>query len=754
MSLYADVVLPLAQPPYTYQIPEGVELGVGDAVLVPLGAQRDKFYTGIVWRVHSEQPNFKRIKSIVRKLSSAPLLCSGAIKFWEWVSTYYIASLGEVMRVALPSTMKPSGWDSDELSRFEFRPREEYYVALTPEYRDESVLSNLLDSLKTRAVRQYNALCGIASVADDQKINRLEVPRRLLACDMNILSALARKGVLTLSKHPTTIETLSDGCFSLPQLTEHQSLALNDIESSFESRSTTLLHGVTGSGKTEVYIHLIAQTLARGADALLLVPEIALTTQLIERMERIFGSRVIAYHSKLSNSKRTEVYLQLNSSQGGSFVVGVRSSIFLPLKKLGLIIVDEEHDPSYKQSDPAPRYNARDCAAALASMVGAKTLLGSATPSLESWLNSKSGKYGFAKLDRRYGDAVPPRITISDTIRSSKRGERRGHFNFSLLDRIEERVACGEQVILFQNRRGFSPYIECGECGWSARCPNCNVTLTLHKGQNRLSCHYCGHTEPLMALCPSCKVAEPRPMGFGTEKIEEQLAAMMPDVGVVRLDRDTVTSERALRTIINTFEGGSAQIMVGTQMVTKGFDFSRVTLVGILNADNMLHSPDFRAEERAYQLMTQVAGRSGRRSTEGEVVIQTSQPDHRILDFVRQSDYESMAATLLEERAAFLYPPYARLTVITLRHTNLDLLRRATNQLASRLRAIFGRRLQGPASPPIDRIRGEYIINMMLKIELGSSAAKARGLLQREIALIKEDMQFKPVVIVCDVDPQ
>lgn len=754
MSRYADIVLPLAQPAFTYEVADDLELSVGDAVLVPLGAKRDKFYTGIVWRLHLEKPNFKRIKRVERKLYSLPLLSTNGQRFWEWVSSYYLSTLGEVMRVALPSMMKPSSWDREEFSEAIYKPREEYYVAILEDYLSEDKQCELLDQLQKRAPRQYEALVELLAKREEGTTPTKEVPRRLLSCDITILNALVRKGVIRFSKYPVTIECGLSGKFQLPELTTHQGDALTTITSSFAAKNTTLLHGVTGSGKTEVYIHLIAQTLARGEDALLLIPEIALTAQLVERMERIFGSRVIAYHSKLSERRRTEIYLQLSGSDGANFVIGVRSSIFLPLKKLGLVIVDEEHDSSYKQSDPSPRYNARDCAVALASIIGCKTLLGSATPSLESWFNAKSGKYGLAKLDYRYGDAVPPHIIISDTIRSAKRGERKGHFNFSLLDRIDERVSNGEQVILFQNRRGFAPYVECGECGWSARCPNCNVTLTLHKGQNRLSCHYCGHSEPLERLCPNCKVAELRPMGFGTEKIEEQISEIMPEVGVVRLDRDTVTSERALRTIINTFEGGGAQIMIGTQMVTKGFDFSKVTLVGILNADNMLHSPDFRAEERAFQLMTQVAGRSGRRSAEGEVVIQTSQPDHRVLEYVLTNDYEMMASVLLEERALFSYPPYSRLTQITMRHNDLDLLRRAANTLATKLRGIFGRRLQGPAAPPIDRVRGEHIITMMLKIEQGASNVKARQLLQQSVNDLKIDSQFKSVTVVCDVDPQ
>ncbi|MFR9534209.1 MAG: primosomal protein N', partial [Rikenellaceae bacterium] len=530
--------------------------------------------------------------------------------------------------------------------------------------------------------------------------------------------------------------------------------ALKAIRTSFETRSTTLLHGITGSGKTEIYIHLIAERLERGEDVLLLLPEIALTAQLVERMERIFGARVVAYHSKLTMLKRTEIYLQIAAREGGNFIVGVRSAIFLPLKRLRLTIIDEEHDSSYKQSDVAPRYTARDAAVYTAAIRGGNTLLGSATPSLESWTNALSGKYGLATLSERYGDAQEPEVIVSDTIRSVKRGERRGHFNFDLLDRISERLERKEQVILFQNRRGFAPYVECTECGWSPRCPHCNVTLTLHKGLGRLSCHYCGYIETPTQNCPNCHTVELKPMGFGTEKIEEQIAELFPQATVDRLDRDKVTSPRALQEIIDRFERGETDILVGTQMITKGFDFSRVTLVGILNADNMLNSPDFRAEERAYQLMTQVAGRAGRRTTGGEVVIQTSQASHRILKMVAARDFKTMAGQLLTERELFQYPPYARITAIIMRHRDRNKLHAAANTLSALLRATFGRRVQGPVTPAVDKIRDEYIVAMNLKIESGASSVKAREILISKIEELRRDPQFKYIDIICNVDPQ
>ena len=413
--------------------------------------------------------------------------------------------------------------------------------------------------------------------------------------------------------------------------------------------------------------------------------------------------------------------------------------------------MDEEHDASYKQADPAPRYNARDCAVVMARLWGGRTLLGSATPSLETWLNAEGGKYGRAVLAERYGDARPPEIFVSDTIRAAKRGERHAHFNKLLLDKMEETLGRGGQVMLFQNRRGFSPYVECSQCGWTARCPHCNVTLTYHKGGARLVCHYCGYTAPVPAKCPSCEVTEVLPRGFGTEKVEEEIARLFPEARVARLDRDSVTSERAFNAIISDFEARKTDILVGTQMITKGFDFGGVSLVGILNADNLLNNPDFRAAERAFQLMLQVAGRA---SDGGEVVIQTSEPGHPVIRQVVAGDFAGMARMQLSEREAFFYPPYARLTSLTLRHRDVALLRRGVTELAARLRVRFGRRVLGTMTPPVDRIRGEYLAGLLLKIESGASSAKARSLLAAELKAFAENPEFKTITVVCNVDPQ
>ena len=744
---YADIVLPLAQPTYTYAVPEGMTLREGDAVSVQFGLR--KYYTGIVWRLHDERPDFERIKEVECRLYDHPLVSERQRALWEWVASYYMCTLGEVMRSALPALMKPSADSQATLVEEAFQPRTERYYRLAEELRDEHRLSDEMDRLERRAPKQYAALLEVAMAEME------EVPRRLIMSDTAALNALVKKGFLICDEHCPAAE-YGTPSFRLPLLSMHQMEALEALKKSFrEGGHTALLQGITGSGKTEVYIYLIAEVLSRGGDVLLLVPEIALTAQLIERMERIFGARVTAYHSKLTPIRRAENFLRLSRSKGGEFVVGVRSSIFLPLNNLQLIIVDEEHDSSYKQAEPAPRYSARDTAVYMAYSMGCHTLLGSATPSLETWLNAETGRYGRAEMTERYGDAVLPKIYLSDSRRAAQRGERQGHFNKLLLDKIEAALGRNEQVMLFQNRRGFSPYLECPTCGWTPRCPHCNVTLTYHKGRNQLVCHYCGHTVQAMTKCPTCQVVDLLPMGFGTEKIEEQIAAIFPEARVARLDRDQVTSEQAFQAIIDDFSAHRTDILVGTQMITKGFDFSQVGVVGVLNADNLLLNPDFRASERAFQLLTQVAGRAGRRDRQGEVVIQTSDPMNPVLQQVLNADFGAMARCQLAERRDFFYPPYARLTYLTLRHRDRPTVVRAASQLAASLRAKLGaQRVLGPIAPAIDRIRGEYLMQLMLKIEPRSSRARANELLQQALTTLLEAKEYATLNAKIDVDPQ
>ena len=746
---YADIVLPLAQPLYTFAVAEGVTLCEGMAVAVPFG--RSKIYTGIVWRLHDRRPDFKTVKTVSRALYGTPLLDERQRRFWEWVADYYMCSLGEVMRVALPSLMKPSGHGEEEFAADEFRPRREWFVALAGEALTADGLAAALERMGRRAPRQREALEELAALAPDGA----EVARSRLAADRTALALLVKKGLLTCIEREVAPGPVTGGAqFRLPTLSAAQRKAAEEIRAVFADRATVLLRGVTGSGKTEIYMHFAAEVLARGGQVLLLVPEIALTAQLVDRLRQVFGERVIAYHSKLTDRKRTELYLRLRDSAGGELVIGARSAIFLPLRRLELVVVDEEHDPSYKQTDPAPRYQARDCTVLMTRLLGCRTLLGSATPSLESYLNAATGKYGSVVLAERYGPSRMPQILVSDTIRAVKRGERHAHFNKLLLDRMEETLGGGGQAMLFQNRRGFAPYVECRECGWTARCPDCNVTLTYHRQTRRLECHYCGHTAPVPTHCPDCRVTEAEPMGFGTEKIELEVARLFPQARAVRLDRDSVTSERAFQAIVRGFARREWDVLIGTQMVTKGFDFEGVTLVGILNADNMLNNPDFRASERAFQQMMQVAGRAGRRERPGEVVIQTAEPDHPVIRQVAAGDYEGMALQQLAEREAFFYPPYARLVALTLRHRDAPLLGRAAVELASRLRGRFGRRVNGPVRPAVDKIRGEYLLGVQLRIECGASFARARKVLREVLAATFGQAEYKSVTVVVNVDPQ
>ncbi len=756
MPLYADVVLPLAHGVFTYAVDPALKVVRGDAVAVPLGARGERggqFYTGIVWRLHDQRPDAKSIRTICRRIYDRPLLPEAQCRLWEWMAEYYFCTLGEVMRAALPALLKPRAESREAFDAGEYRPRTESYYLTDGRLSDEEYLNTVFEKLERRAPRQYEALLEIVAMPPQRRTAAGEVPRRLLQADAAVLAALVKKGLLHRIDQPRTIEGRSAEAFRLPELTPMQTKADDDITEAFRTKTCTLLHGITGSGKTEIYIRRIAEVLARGGDVLMLVPEIALTAQLIDRLERTFGSRVTAYHSKLSGNRRTETFLRLNRSEGGELVVGARSALFLPLAHLQLIIVDEEHDAGYKQEDTAPRYQARDSAVVLAQAAGARVLLGSATPSLESWLNAQTGKYGLACLTERYGGSVPPRILLSDTLRAVKRGERRTHFNADLVDRLREVLAAGGQAMLFQNRRGFSPFVRCTECGWTARCPQCNVSLTWHKASDRLVCHYCGHTERFSEQCPHCHRPSVGPAGFGTEKVGEEIARLLPEARVARMDRDTATSERVYRAIIEDFETGRSNVLVGTQMITKGFDFAGVALVGILNADNFINLPDFRAAERAFQLITQVAGRAGRRREQGEVIIQTAEPDHPLLQQAAAGDYGAMARRELAERRAFTYPPYARLIQFTLRHADPVLLRSAAQALAEALRERFRSRVLGPTPPPVDRIRGEYLLTLLLKIESGASMRRARELVREAVDRSVACGRFKPVALSINVDP-
>lgn len=749
--LYAQVVLPLAQPAYTFSLDEALGVNVGDAVVVQFGSSR--YYTGIVWSISDREPDFKRLKPIIKRLYTTPLLLPHAQRLWEWVAEYYMCSLGEVMRLALPALAKPSGRSLDALDECSIAAPSETYIALSEELRTEEALAEYVSRHERRAPRRTATMERIATLAVERGAKDGFVPRRFVDADVTHIAALRSKHLITTEIRPR--EPIARDChehFLLPTLSTAQKRALDEIAEAHDGGLVALLHGITGSGKTEIYIHLIARELAAGRDVMMLVPEIVITSQLIERLEYIFEGRTTTYHSRLTPSRRCQTYLRLASAEGGELTVGVRSAAFLPMRHPGLIIVDEEHDPSYKQSDTQPRYNARDMAVFMGRIYGAHVVLGSATPSLESYINAISGKYRYVSLTERWGDAVLPEVIISDTLRAIKRGERKIHFNAELRQNIERSLTAGEQVILFQNRRGYAPYIQCRTCGYSPRCPHCNVTLTEHRSSGRMECHYCGYSMQRPTVCPNCETQDLATMGFGTEKVEEEIQRLYPEARVARLDGDTSTSESAFGRIVHRFESGETDILVGTQILTKGFDFGGVTTVGILNADNLLSSPDFRATERAFQLMMQVAGRAGRRNSRGRVVIQTSQPSHPVIRNLMAADYQTMAATELAEREKFGYPPYSRLIRFMLRHKNFDTLRIASNIFALWLRQKFGSRVMGPVSAAVEMLRGEHRAEIVLKIESGASMTRARQLIGEVMEATKSDAKFKNVILSIDVD--
>ena len=734
---FAQIVLPLAQPCYTFAVSHIPDLRVGEAVVVQFG--KKSLYTGIVLSLHNNPPKSGKVKPVIKRLYDFPLLSDSQIRFWNWMAEYYISTIGEVMRVALPSLVKSHATVEELYNPYALPQERVLRLIAAPD--DEAFAK-----MSRRAPRR-------AALITELRNSGGELPRQLCSADAATISALVGAGVIEIFERDLSPQLQPITHAALPTLSAEQNTALQAIDRGLEARNVALLHGVTSSGKTEIYTHHIARALERGEDVLLLVPEISLTAQLVERMRRIFSDRVITYHSKLTATRRTQIYMDMLRAPAGNFVVGARSALFLPYRKLGLVIVDEEHDTSYKQSEPNPRYHGRDAAIMLANIYGAKTILGSATPSLESFNNAMAGKYAGVSLTSRYGGSLPPKIIISDTLRAVKRGERKSHFNKDLYDRIADRLERGEQIILFQNRRGYASYVECPRCGWKARCPHCNVTLSRHLKSNTLNCHYCGYTTPDPHFCPECKTSQVEAMGMGTERIEEQIALLFPSARVLRLDSDSAKSDSAYNQIIAQFAAGDADILIGTQIVAKGLDFKGVTLIGILNADNLTNAPDFRAVERAWQMILQVAGRAGRRDRAGEVVIQTADPAHPVFSALSEQGYQHFAAAQLAERQMFNYPPFSRLIRITLRHADAHQLAATASALGQELRRRFGSRVLGPVTPLIDRIRGELIVEIIIKIEVTTSFARARAVLTEQIDALRKDPKNKGVTIICNVDP-
>ena len=669
------------------------------------------------------------------------------------------SGLKNILAVVKSLLEKDALFVKEELKRT-YKPKTETRVRLTEAARNERRLHFFFDELQRRAPKQldllmkYIELSGCLGEREVREVSKAELLKRSGATPA-VFSGLVDKGVFEVYQQEVgRLETVSQAVMSLNELNVHQQRAFDEIRASFRVKNVCLLHGVTSSGKTEIYIHLIDEAIRQGKQVLYLLPEIALTTQITERLKRVFGSRLGIYHSKFPDAERVEVWQKQLSHEPYDIILGVRSSLFLPFQRLGLVIVDEEHENTYKQQDPAPRYHARNAAIILASMCGAKTLLGTATPSVESWYNAtEGGKYALVELKERYKEIQLPEIIPVDIKELQRKKRMNGPFSPLLLQYVREALEQKEQVILFQNRRGFAPMIECHTCGWVPKCKNCDVSLTYHKGLNQLTCHYCGYTQPVPRQCPACEGVDLRNRGFGTEKIEDDVKAIFPEARVARMDLDTTRTRTAYERIIHNFQQGRTDILIGTQMVSKGLDFDHVSVVGILNADTMMNYPDFRAYERAFQLMAQVAGRAGRKNKRGRVVLQTKSIDHPIIPQVMHNDFEGMVAGQLVERQLFRYPPYYRLVYVYLKHRNEQLLDVMAQTMAAKLRAVFGARVLGPDKPPVARIQTLFIRKIVLKIETNAPMARARQLLvQVQQEMVAED-RFKSLIVYYDVDP-
>ena len=816
---FADVIVPLPIiGQYTYAVPAELEGKVcpGIRVIVPFG--KKKYYTAIVTRVHEDAPADYTVKDLVEILDGKPVLLKRQYDFWQWIADYYLCTLGDVYKAALPSGMKLESetlvvsnpdyeaesslpekeqlvldalsrdtelcitqlekvtgiknllpvinrlleqgaiYIKEELKR-SYKPRTETFVRLAETVKSEADLHRLFDALN-RAPKQLAALMKYVELSGWVRPGCFlkEVSRKTLlqeaSITSSIVSGLVEKHVFELYHQEVgRLAKEATGTMPLHPLSEAQQKAYNEIVQAFAVKQVCLLHGVTASGKTEIYIHLIEQALQEGKQVLYLLPEIALTTQITERLRRVFGNRLGIYHSKFPDAERVEIWQKQLSEHDYDVILGVRSSVFLPFRRLGLVIVDEEHENTYKQQEPAPRYHARNAAMVLASLFGAKTLLGTATPSIETYYNAIHGKYGFVQLTERHRQIQLPEIEVVDIKELARKKRMNAQFSPLLLQKIREALEQKEQVILFQNRRGFAPMIECRTCGWVPKCKNCDVSLTYHKGLNQLTCHYCGYTEPVPTSCPACGGTELVSRGFGTEKVEDSIKELFPEARIARMDLDTTRTRTAYGKIISDFEEGKTDILIGTQMVSKGLDFDRVSVVGILNADSMLNYPDFRSYERAFQLMAQVAGRAGRKEKRGLVVLQTKQPDLPLIHEVVTNDYARLFQEQIEERSMFRYPPFYRLVYVYLKHRKQEVLDQAADLMANVLRQGLGERILGPDLPPVARIQTLFIKKIVVKVEQQASLSKVRSYLRQVQRMIVEDERFRSLLVYYDVDP-
>ena len=753
--MYADVILPVPlQGLFTYTVPEGMTVGEGMRVLVGFG--RSKTYVGLVARVHHVKPQGYEVKPIQQQIDQQPMVTPQQLQLWHWISDYYLSPIGEVYKTALPSGLKAEDG---------YKPKTETYIRLTEQYRHVAALHIALNVL-ARAKKQLEAFTCYLELShwdlvedDDPCLKVVEVTREEL---MNASQASAEtirqlEKRQLLETYEVEVGRLNHGGSYCPELikplTEPQQDAYNAILMQMMKKNVTLLHGVTGSGKTEIYIHLIQQALERKEQVLYLLPEIALTVQIMQRLQRIFGDRLGIYHSRYSDNERVEIWQKQLSQNPYDVILGARSAVMLPFQRLGLVIVDEEHETSYKQQDPAPRYHARSAAIVLAQMAGAKVLLGTATPSLESYHNAKTGKYGLVELKERYKGMKLPEIQVVDTADLQRRKMMAGPFSPLLLMRVREALERGEQAILFQNRRGFAPMIECHQCGWVPTCQHCDVKLTLHRQLNQLTCHYCGAVYQVPTQCPCCGDTDLRTHGYGTEKIEEQVREAFPEARISRMDLDTTRTRNGYERIISDFGAGRTNILIGTQMISKGLDFDKVSVVGIVNADGMLNQPDFRAYEHAFMMMSQVAGRAGRKGRRGLVILQTKQKDLPVISQVVRNDYMALYKSLIAERQAFHYPPYYRLVYVYLRHRQDGVVQTAATELGNQLHQWFGGRVLGPDKPSVAKVKQQNIRKLVLKLENGLDMKKVRKYLLLAQSQILADKRYSSLTVYYDVDP-
>ena len=753
---YVDVILPLPlDGTFTYSVPDGMEGKVvpGVRLLVPLG--KSKKYIAMATRLHDDKPAFS-CKPVEAVLDNTPSLLPQQMRLWQWIGYYYMAPLGDVYNAAMPGGLK---------STEKFKPKMELYVELASTYRSEQALHVALN-LVQRALKQAKTLTTFLSLSHWDSLDG-DTPREGIKkvtkeelmneshCTAAVVKALIDRGILfTYELEIGRLNTNGESHLDLIKpLSLAQQDAYNGILMQMMKKDVVLLHGVTSSGKTEIYIHLIRKAIEEHKQVLYLLPEIALTVQIMERLHRVFGDRLGIYHSKYSDAERVEIWQKQLSDHPYDVILGARSAVFLPFKALGLVIIDEEHETSFKQQDPAPRYHARSAAIVLAKMYGAKTLLGTATPSMESYYNAQQGKYGLVELKTRYKGIQLPDIQVVDVKDLRRRKMMSGPFSPQLLAAVREALKNGQQAILFQNRRGFAPMVECKVCGWVPKCKNCDVSLTLHKSINLLTCHYCGYTYPVPTECPNCGSTEIMGRGFGTEKIEDQIEEIFPEAKIARMDLDTTRTRNAYERLIADFSEGRTNLLIGTQMVSKGLDFDKVSVVGILNADSMLNYPDFRAYEHAFMMMAQVSGRAGRKGKRGLVILQTKNPTLPVIGQVVNNDYEGLYQGILEERRTFHYPPFFHLINVYVKHKYDKVCEQASHELSKTLRSWFGGRVLGPDKPAVARVKTMNIRKIVIKLENGIDQQKVREYLKFAQQQMGKDPRYGALQIYYDVDP-